>query len=67
MCLRAVFEDGSWIQGKRYFWLILKESWGTHHLIVTSCSAPDLEAKLRGCEIAIPISKPKYWICYYGR
>jgi hypothetical protein len=67
MYLRAVFEDGSWLQGIRKPWFLFKESMGTHHIIVTSCSSSELEAKLRGCEIAIPISKPKYWICYYGR
>ena len=67
MYLRAVFEDESWIQGIRKPWFILQESWGTHHLIVTDCSSKDLSKKLLGWTIAIPISKPKYWICYYGR
>ena len=64
MWLRAVFDDGSWIQGYRKPWFVLKESWGTHHLIVTDCSSDELRQKLSGVEVAIPISKPKYWICY---
>lgn len=64
MWLRAVFDDGSWIHGYRKFWFALRESYGTHHLIVTDCSSDDLKRKLHGAEIAISISKPKYWICY---
>ena len=60
MELQAVFEDGSWIQGIRHPWYMLKESKGTHHLFVTNCSMDG--QYLVGYEVAIPINKPKYWL-----
>jgi hypothetical protein len=58
--LRAVFDDGSYIQGIRpnYWWG--GESAGTHHIRVADTS-PGMES-LIGATVAIPITKPKYWI-----
>jgi len=60
MELKAIFDDGSWIKGIRHPWFVFKESKGTHHLIVTDCNFEG--QSIKGCEVAIPIIKPKCWI-----
>lgn len=57
--LKAVFDDGTYIMGDRTLSCQMKESSGTHHLIVTDASSP---LCVIGMEVAIPILKPKYWI-----
>ena len=57
MILEAIFEDGTFILGERNWKTRLDECWGTHHLRVISSSFPNLVGK----EVAIPVTKPKYW------
>ena len=61
MILEAVFEDGSTILGCRGLKERMDECWGFHHLKVISSSS---DSSLIGKEIAIPVSKPKYWIIH---
>ena len=58
MILKAIFEDGEFILGERNFWTRNDECWGTHHLKVIDATNKDII----GREVAIPVTKPKYWI-----
>jgi hypothetical protein len=60
MILEAVFEDGSYILGKRGLRERIDECWGTHHLTVISSD----KVVLTGKEVAIPVTKPKYWVVH---
>jgi hypothetical protein len=60
MILEAIFEDGTFILGKRGLKERLDECWGTHHLRVISASNPNIINK----EVAIPIIKPKFWVIH---
>ena len=60
MILEAIFEDGTFILGERDWKTRLDECLGTHHLRVISCSFQNLVGK----EVAIPVTKPKYWILH---
>ena len=60
MILEAVFEDGSFILGNRGLKERVDECWGTHHLTVLSSDRKILIGK----EVAIPVTKPKYWILH---
>jgi len=60
MILEAIFEDGTFILGERNWKTRIDECWGTHHLRVISSS----KGLLVGREVAIPVTKPKYWIIH---
>lgn len=61
MLMRAVFDDNTFIEGDRTFRRRLRESKGTHHLIVRHTNCEGYLVKV-GDEVAIPIEKPKYWV-----
>lgn len=61
MLMRAVFDDNSFIEGDRTFKCRLRESHGTHHLIVKNTNNPNYLLKIND-EVAIPIVKPKFWV-----
>jgi len=63
MTMKVVFEDGTWIRGIRKWYWVFTEI-GTHHFRVTETSPTlqDLVAK----KVAVPISKPKYFILESG-
>jgi hypothetical protein len=63
MKCKIVFNDGSWIIGRRinfWEWLNLKETQGTHHWIVLD-SNDDMKEYI-GKRIAIPIIAMKYLV-----
>ena len=60
MILEAIFDDGTFILGERGFKERIDECWGTHHLRVISSS----EGLLVGREVAIPVTKPKFWVIH---
>jgi hypothetical protein len=77
MLMKAVFEDGSFIKGDRKWHYIPMESPGTHHIKVTESRGceikiadsegayinnANIDSLLIGKRIAIPITKPKYWV-----
>jgi hypothetical protein len=67
MMMIAVFDDGSYIVGDRKWYYPPNESPGTHHLKVTKSFGIDsmpfeVDHLLDGKRVAIPITKPKYWV-----
>lgn len=65
--MKAVFDDGSYIVGDRKWWYQFNESKGVHHLKVNKAygileDGIDISMEIIGHKIAIPITKPKYWI-----
>ena len=60
MILEAIFDDGTFILGERGFKERIDECWGIHHLRVISSSFQNLKDK----EVAIPITKPKFWVIH---
>ena len=59
--MKAVYIDGSWIEGVRPGLNAWKESPGVHHLDVTAASNDLLH--LVGCRVAVPIvGYTKYWV-----
>jgi hypothetical protein len=63
MKLRAVFDDGSYIEGNRSFFYRFQETPGTHHLkVYRTFGIKNVEISLDDEIVAIPISKPKYWL-----
>jgi len=58
MLIKAVWNDGTFIEGDRTFMMRTQESKGTHKLLVTSAT----DKSLKGKEIEIPIVSPKIWI-----
>ena len=60
MKMKVVYNDGSWIIGKRYFHWLYGETLGTHHFIVLDSSG---ELKhLIGKKIAVVIAQVQYFI-----
>lgn len=60
MKMKVVYNDGSWIMGKRYFHWLYGETPGTHHLIVLDSS--EEFTHLIGSKIAVVIAQVKYFI-----
>ena len=66
MIMKVVFQDNSWIIGKRGWREIgipMHETKGTHHFTVIDSS--DNMRDLRKREVAIPINSAKYFILNY--
>lgn len=67
MLMKAVFDDGSYIIGDCSSECALSESPGTHHLKVTealnwTASGVFIDNAMVGQIVAIPITKPRYWV-----
>lgn len=58
--LKAVYPDGSWIVGKRYWYWDFDRTPGTHHLRVSATSG-GLEG-LVGKRVAVVIAQVKYFV-----
>lgn len=64
MILEAIFDDGTFILGERNWKTRIDECWGTHHLKVLSTNIPWLKGKEFKIEVAIPVTKPKFWVIH---